>query len=104
MKLPGGARADPRAGERGAGRKPEQPSWMPKEDPQPVVWALLGRRRASRGGCVPVLRVGSCGEEPGATSVVSGSGAGLVRGLRSWAGPGLRAPGPGPWVDSSGAD
>ena len=79
MKLPGGARADPRAGERGAGRKPEQPSWMPKEDPQPVVWALLGRRRASRGGCVPVLRVGSCGEEPGATSVVSGSGAGLVQ-------------------------
>ena len=77
---------------------------MPTEDPQRVARALLGGRLASRGGCVPVPRVGSRGEEPGATSVVSGAGAGLVRGLRSWAGPGLRAPGSGPWVDSSCAD
>lgn len=88
MKLPGGARTDPRAGERGAGCKPEQPSHCPRRTPQLVARALLGRRRASRGSRVPVPRVGSRGEEPGATSVVSGAAAGLVRGLRSWAGPG----------------
>lgn len=91
MKLPGGARADPRAGERGAGCKPEQPSRMPAKDPQPVARALLGGHRASRGSRVPVPRVGSRGEETGPTSVVSGAAAGLVRGLRSWAGTGQTA-------------
>lgn len=67
------------------------PCECPQRTPQPVARALLGGRRASRGSRVPVPRVGSRGEEPGATSVVSGAAAGLVRGLRSWAGPGQTA-------------
>lgn len=67
VKLPAGARANPRAGG-GGGRKPEQPSRMPSEDPQLVVRGLLGGRRVFRGGRVAVPRVGSRGEEPRAAS------------------------------------